>query len=334
MYGYCIRRVNAHRRGRYIRERRRNEPRGLPRHRRSLSNPPPLERKWFFQSCNTVPVQPQQQSQSPLLLLPAEIREAIFFEVVGGQLVHLVQLPKRLGHIRCNPRASCDDANWHRKRECIPPGKRKTYWVGEPLVSEEDARSDDGGLGLLRACRQIYRECIGLLYTSNTFDVNHPQTLVFLARTIRPNRLAAIRSLQISFPGSGLRRGYGSIDDRTLKKPDDLKTWVAMCKIITNQMTGLKSLTLGLERTHPFLWMPHLAEVPREDVEKLLQHLSTLRGLDQFDLSVYPASWSVFEVAEELRAIFTAKSPSVECCNTPNNIEYKTTKWTSWLPSL
>jgi hypothetical protein len=306
MFGCCIHRVNARRRGRCIKERRQNEPRGLPRHRRSLSNPPPLEPRWFFQYHNPVPVQPQQQSN--LLLLPAEIRVAIFLEVVGGKLVHLIQLRRRLGHVRCNPSTSSDEANWHRKRECIFPAERKTYWAGEPLVSKEDARSDDGGLGLLKSCRQIYRECIGLLYMANTFDVNHPQTLVFLARTIRPHRLAAIRSLQISFAGNGLRRGYGSIDDAGLQKPDDLKTWVDMCNIITNQMTGLKSLTLGLERTHPFLLMPHLVEVPREDVEKLLQHLSMLRGLDHFDLKVHPASWKVCELAEELRAIFLAKS--------------------------
>jgi hypothetical protein len=302
MYGFCIRRVNAHRRGRRIRERRRNEPRPLPRHRRSISNGPPLERRWFFQFRNPEPVQSQPPSQSPLLLLPAEIREAIFYEVVGGKLIHLVQLRQRLGHLNCYPSASSNDAC--RKRECIEPGKRKTYWAAEPLVSDEDARSDDGGLGLLKSCRQCYRECIGLLYSTSIFDINHPQTLVFFARTIRPHRLAAIRSLQISFPGSGLRLGYGSIDDPTLEEPDGLKTWVDMCNVITNQMTGLKSLTLGLERTHPFLYMPYLVEVPREDVEKLLQHLSTLRGLDQFELKVYPAAFNVLEFAEELRLIY------------------------------
>jgi hypothetical protein len=309
MFGFCIHRLNARRtiRGRRIRERRRNEPRGLPRYRRTLSNPPPLERRWFFQFRSPVPVQPQQKSQSPLLLLPAEIREAIFFEVVGGKLLHLVQLPKRLGHIRCNPGTSPDEGDYHRKRECIWPEQRKTYWADEPLVCEKDARSDDGGLALLKSCRQIYQECIGLLYSANTFDINHPQTLLFLARTIRPHRLAAIRSLQISFAGNGLRRGYGSIDDPTLEEPDDLKTWVDMCNVITTQMTGLKSLTLGFERTHPFIWTPYLEEVSREDVEKLLQHLSTLRGLDHFDIKVHPTSFDVTEFAEELKARFMDK---------------------------
>jgi hypothetical protein len=292
--------VSAHRRGRRIRERRRNEPRALPRSRRALSNTPPLERRWFFQTRNPIPVQSQQQSQSPLLLLPAEIREAIFFEVVGGKLVHLLQLPRRLGHKCCNPGTSSDDTRWHRRRECISPEKRKTYWAGEPLVSEEDAKSDDRGLGLLLASRQTYRECIGLLYSTNTFDVNHPQTLVFLARTIRPHRLAAIRSLQITFPGNGLRL---NIDDPRLEEPDDLKTWLAMCNLVT-KMTGLKSLTLGLERTQSFLWMPYVVEVPREDVERLMQHLSALRGLDHFDLEVSPASWDVLEYTEELRSTF------------------------------
>jgi hypothetical protein len=310
MFGYCIRRVRARRslQARRIRERRRNEPPSLPRHRRSISYPSPPERGWFFQSKNPEPVQTLQQSQSPLLLLPAEIREAIFLEVVGGKLIHLVQLPKRLGHICCYPNLTSEDEKYHRTRTCIVPGKRKTYWAGEPLVEEVDARSDDGGLGLLRSCRQIYRESVGLLYSTNTFDVNHPQTLLFLARTIRPHRLAAIRSLQISFPGNGLRLGYGSIDS-VKDEPDDLKTWVDMCNVITTQMTGLKSLTLGLERQHPFIWTPYLDEVPRKDVEKLLEYLCTLRGLDHFDIWVSPTSWKVEDLAEELREIYMDKKP-------------------------
>ena len=309
MFGFCIRRVRANRslKARRIRERRRNEPRSLPRRRRSISNPPPLVRGWFSNSGNPGPVQPQEKSQSPLLLLPAEIREAIFIEVVGRKLVHLVQLPRRLGHFCCYPRSSFEDEKYHRTRSCIVLGKRKTYWAGEPLVEEEDARSDDGGLGFLRSCRQVYRECIGLLYGTNTFDVNHPQTLLFLARTIRPHRLAMIRSLQISFPGSGLRMGYGSIDSPTIERPDDLRTWVDMCKVIATQMSGLKSLTLGFDRAHPFIWSPYLNEVPREDVEKLLQYLSNLRGLDHFDIWVSPASWKVEELAEELRQVYMDK---------------------------
>jgi hypothetical protein len=318
MFASCIRRVRARRssKAQRIRERKRNEPRSLPRRRRSISNPPPLDRGWFSQSRNQEPVQPQEKTQSPLLLLPAEIREAIFVEVVGRKLIHLVQLPKRLGHLCCYPGSSAEDGKWHRTRQCIAPKRRKTYWAGEALVEESDARSDDGGLGLLRSCRQIYRESIGLLYSTNTFDVNHPQTLLFFARTIRPYRLAAIQSLQISFPGSGLRLGYGSID--SIKDvPDDLQTWLDMCNIITTKMTGLKSLSLGLERQHPFIWTPYLDEVPREDVEKLLQYLYMLRGLDHFDMWVSPASWSVDELLEELRGLYLDKKPIEEVNPSP-----------------
>ncbi len=187
-------------------------------------------------------------------------------------------------------------------------------------MGEADARSDDAGLGLLRTCRQIYREGIGLLYAANVFDVNHPQTLLFLSRTIRPYRLATIRSLQISFPGCGLRLGYGSIDDPTLEEPDNLKTWVATCNVITKRMPRLKSLTLGFERQHPFIWDPYLDEVPREDVEKLLQYMCTLRGLDQFEIWVSPASWKVEELAEELREMYTGEKP-IEDVNPPLRVE-------------
>lgn len=191
----------------------------------------------------------------------------------------------------------------------MPENKRQTYWAGEPPVHKEDAISDDGGLALLKTCRQIYRECIGLLYQTNVFDINHPQTLLFLARTIIPQRLASIRTLQVSFPGTGLPRGYSSINDPRLQEPDGIETWVGMCNVITTQMTGLKNLTMGFERTNPFNWNGEMEDVPREDIAMLLQHLCALRGLNQFNIRVYPASWDVAEFAEELRALFLAEQP-------------------------
>lgn len=178
-------------------------------------------------------------------------------------------------------------------------------------MSKEEERSDDGGLALLQTCRQVYRECIGLLYTTNVFDVNHPQTLLFLARTILPQRLAMIRTLQVSFPGVGLPRGYASINDPRLQEPDGIDTWVEMCNIISTQMTGLRSLTLGFERVHPFNWNGDMEDVPREDVAMLCQHLCALRGLQQFDIRIYPASWDVSEFAEELRGLFQGAAINV-----------------------
>lgn len=97
-------------------------------------------------------------------------------------------------------------------------------------VREEQARSDDGGLALLQTCRQVYRECIELLYSQNTFDVNHPQTLAFLERTIRPNRLAAIRSLQLSWKRAAYPRDTKPADLEVKEphsdlNPDGIHTW-------------------------------------------------------------------------------------------------------------
>jgi hypothetical protein len=185
------------------------------------------------------------------------------------------------------------------------------YWAGEPPVGREDDISDDGGLALLQTCRQIYNECIGLLYTTNVFDINHPQTLVFLAKTIIPQRLAMIRTLQVSFPGVGLPRGYGSIIDPRLQEPDGIATWVEMCNVISTKMTGLKSLTLGFERSHLFKGNGDLEDVPREDIAMLCQHLCALRGLKKFDIKIYPASWDVSEFADELRALFQGAAINV-----------------------
>lgn len=36
---------------------------------------------------------------------------------------------------------------------------------------------------LLQTIRQLYLESIDILYDANTFNINHAQTLIFLART-------------------------------------------------------------------------------------------------------------------------------------------------------
>jgi hypothetical protein len=48
---------------------------------------------------------------------------------------------------------------------------------------------------LLQSCHQTYSEAINLLYTNNIFDFAHPETFLWLTRTIRTEKLALIASL-------------------------------------------------------------------------------------------------------------------------------------------
>ena len=57
----------------------------------------------------------------------------------------------------------------------------------------------DGLLNLLQTCRKIYSEAAHVLYAGNTFDVITPESIIFLADTVLPNRLNNIRSIHMSW---------------------------------------------------------------------------------------------------------------------------------------
>lgn len=222
-------------------ERRRNEPRPLPRHRRALS------------------VTHLDLSQnSALLSLPREIRLQIYSHVIGYDLLHLVQLSKRLGHMRCTHQSSPDplvkthidtgifwDLNegcaFQRPHGAYPFGP---YGYGEPLHWNE---TSDNSLSLLQTSRQMYADASHILYTTNTFDINHPQTLIFLDRTLLPHRIQSIRYLQIKWfspKDFHHERRIGRTE------PDTVETWDQMCQIILTKMTGLRHVRLVYTSLH------------------------------------------------------------------------------------
>lgn len=53
--------------------------------------------------------EPVMYTKCPLLELPLEIRQKIFAEAIGNSVLHLVQVRKRLGHIRCTSPNRNDD---------------------------------------------------------------------------------------------------------------------------------------------------------------------------------------------------------------------------------
>jgi hypothetical protein len=75
-------------------------------------------------------------------------------------------------------------------------------------------------------------------------NVNHPQTLIFLARTIRPQWLETIRYLQITW--YDLARFWHVVLEGYDRAPDDLATWETMWKVIGKQMISLTSLKLSM----------------------------------------------------------------------------------------
>jgi hypothetical protein len=118
-------------------------------------------------------------------------------EVLGNGVLHLVQPPKRLGHIRCTRRdaLSADNRHFDLSRACFSAGVQ-TYHRCE--ISDPPT-SIDVCTALLKTCRKVYREAVDILYNTNSFDINHPTTLHFFARTMRPQGLKSIRYLQITW---------------------------------------------------------------------------------------------------------------------------------------
>ena len=288
----------------FQKERRKNEPPPLHRRRRALSSSPTGRRRPFnydLISCH-------------FLRLPIEVRQQIIADVLGNGILHLVQLPKRLGHIRCKNRklttSHRTSAIFHDlRRECFHPTNNPQYHYDEAM---DALATSDGCLALLQACRQLYLESIDILYATNTFDVNHAQTLIFLSRTIRPQRLATVRSLQINWTGWATPYHYNSKD--VTKWPDDRATWENMWDIVGTQLSGLRNLKLRLEYTIeiPDQWQLRLPGKAKELLEMMLEApRDNLKGLKNFELEIVGGLWNVQELQEEMRRHVC----SSDCCS-------------------
>ena len=234
-----------------------------------------------------------KQADSPLLdRLPPEIRTMIWHYVLGGQSLHLTQVPKRVGHYRCHAGTTSDPG-----RSCCLPAM--TYWRHEiGTVSYEDyverfpgaappsaslaergskpPRFDSHTLALLRTCQRIYRESIEIPYCSNIFDIDDPETLLNLRRTIPRQRLKAIKRLRIYVeteypPYSGMHSApwYCSFDG----------IWTLMWHTIAFDMIGLEHLELTIQSGSM------IREWPRKD-PPWAGKIRDVRGLRFFQLTV------------------------------------------------
>jgi len=118
---------------------------------------------------------------------------------------------------------------------------------------------------LLRSCRRIYTEAISLVYSSNTFLLSHPRSLLSFSATTLTNRFTSISSLCIHY-SPGLQHGlsFGPTSH-------DLLLWRRASHLLSS-MKGLKHLTIVLsDRSlygNPGLW---------DNLEELLGELKRVR---------------------------------------------------------
>ena len=210
-----------------------NDVRPLPpKRKRRLSNAkPPLP---LSTSCIPRLKEPrgniENSSCSFLTKLPLEIRLQIYEYVLGGNLLHLVQIPRRIAHVRCRLERPSDPL-----RACRPALRTPLNpWL---------CTVSTGNLAMLKTCRQIYRESIEVLYARNAFDVNDLTTFVFFARSILPQRLASITTLHLSWDLTSNVWRYGHVNSHQL--------WKSFWRVVADEMHGLQRLVLRLKRGSP-----------------------------------------------------------------------------------
>ncbi|KAF5879263.1 uncharacterized protein Bfra_006468 [Botrytis fragariae] len=218
-----------------------------------------------------------RKTPASLLQLPPEIVEKILLEV--------------LGHVRCKEPHDIEHAansQYDIERSCILSAQRRKYLTSEWMRHYNQRPSpfytrSDSCLAVLLTCRRVYNQGIPILYSCNTFDINNPETLLYLSQTVISSRFKSIKSLQIDVNASM----GSSINTRLADPTVEFSEW-KMCLEMLERLEGLQNLRLRVE----FELQGHYPNViySDEQLQKSLQDLldaiklSSLRGLRRFDL--------------------------------------------------
>ncbi|PVH88866.1 hypothetical protein DL98DRAFT_524491 [Cadophora sp. DSE1049] len=117
---------------------------------------------------------------------PRELRDTIWRYVVTGKVIHWIIEEKKLREEMCRMEATQWVSGCGRHR-CQAYG-----W------SQNVGKLQNGALGLVSSCHQIYRETIDILYSQNTFDVVDNDVMLLLPRLLLPQRVNTITTLRFS----------------------------------------------------------------------------------------------------------------------------------------
>ena len=203
-------------------------------------------------------------NRNSLLLqkLPIELRLLVYSHVIGNDRFRLITIPWKVV-------AALDiDGNLSMNHEHFK--LTNLIFRTTPLPSNGNA--------LLMSCRQVYSEAVDLLYSSNTFVLHDFHTLETFAKSVPPQRLNAIRKLEIYYsPVTGIQYQHEWTSHYDL--PRDLD-WI--WKVVVG-MQGLRDLAIVLEAYSTLI----LEDEDREACEvRRLSPLLQLRGLSTFSLEL------------------------------------------------
>ncbi|ATZ47992.1 hypothetical protein BCIN_03g02600 [Botrytis cinerea B05.10] len=290
----------------------RDQPRPLEeRRKRELSLESTERRRDFANVFSTW--RRDRKTPARLLQLPPEILEKILLEVLGGNTFHLIQCRRRLGHIRCKEPYDVDHAansQYDIVRSCIPSAQRRNYMASEWMryykrTSSPFYTRSDSCLAVLLTCRQLYNQGIPVLYSCNTFDINNPETLLYLSQTVIPSRLKSIKSLQIDVNASMV-----TANSSLLRPIVKFSGW-KMCLEILEGLEGLQNLRLRmdfdlLQCYNNDFFSDELIQKSFEDMLEAIK-LSSLRGLRRFSVETNSRDTKgVEQMAESVRGIICA----------------------------
>lgn len=233
------------------RRKRNNDPKKLPKRRRRLSVP---SRCVSNVDC------------AFLSRLPIELRLEIYTLVLGGKLLHIVQLPRQLAH------RSCPSPNEYGYRTCCLSTLRNNVRHASSIAR---ASLSSANIAILQTCRQIYMEAIDLLYNSNAFDFDHLQTFVYFFKSIPSPRLATISTLHVTWSVSRSNGSYGQATDA-------LNEWERFCHVVAIKMSGLRHFKISLSHNLPIQGL----DVDGED-SVWIRPLLEIKGLKNFNLQVH-----------------------------------------------
>ncbi|KAJ6784684.1 hypothetical protein PWT90_00427 [Aphanocladium album] len=205
-----------------------------------------------------------------LLSLPLEVRLCIWRHVLGGRLLHIVWLRKKLCAVSCTELDSLKTGLEVHEENCWILSPFYLPYSPEPYLHEKHRLPHRAKpvnfVPLLRTCRAIYSEFIDILYKETTFDFNCAESAIFFTRAVLPRRLAQIRRVNITW--------MELFDYFSQYVPRDPKLYHELCAAL-QKLSGLSQLIVRLGM---------VGRATSEETRRMLELLGQCRASQQFDL--------------------------------------------------
>ncbi|CAD6566348.1 MAG: hypothetical protein ASARMPREDX12_008195 [Alectoria sarmentosa] len=249
---------------------------------------------------------------SPLLKLPPEVRNRIYYFVNGGNFIHVEGIPERNSFFRivlCRATMSEEDA--HRAFEtasasdeslCDAANRHSCCFEGLGTTSEFDTSECPPGatkvsVSLLRTCRQIYQEAKYILYSTNIFSFRQPTIVSWFCSRLKKDL-------------SGHERAIRNIHfDMAIDRRADEARWNEAIRALGGRLHGVQQVQISIHQATIRRTFAQTRRVrsrnPTQGKNTFLAEISSLRRLSLGTLRI-----SVFD--SDRLAWFSAQESEYE----------------------